>query len=127
MSDDTIRTIEAIDARRNQAALAKDAATLREILADDMLYVHGSAVAEDKALYIERVCHNGHYDYKLLENQRRNFRVYGDTVLVDGDVHIKVVTKGGPKDFVSRYLQAWVKRDGRWQMVSWQSTPIPAA
>lgn len=126
MSDDIIRAIEAVDARRVEATIAKNAAALAETLADDLLYVHGNAVGETKAEYSDRVC-NGHYDYRGLTSVRRRFRVYGDTALVDGDLRIQVVTQGVPKDFVSRYLQAWVKRDGRWQMVSWQSTPVPAA
>ncbi len=126
MSATDIQAIEAADARRCQAALDKDAATLRELMGDDLLYVHSSATAEDKATYIDRVV-NGFYDYKGFTHIRRNFRVYGDVALVDGDVRIQVVVKGGLKDFVSRYLQAWARRDGRWQVVSWQSTPVPAA
>jgi hypothetical protein len=127
MTDPTlISAIEAADARRAQATLAKDRATLEQVLADELLYVHGSAVGEDKALYIDRVC-SGHYDYKALTGLRRNFRIFGEVALVDGDVRIQVVTAGNPRDFVSRYLQVWVLRNGAWQMVSWQSTPVPAA
>lgn len=126
MSDAIKQAIEALDDERSRATVAKDAATLNRVLADDLLYVHGNATGENKSLYIERVT-GGFYDYKALTSQRRNYRVYGDVVLVDGDVRIQVVTNGTPKDFVSRYLQAWVQRDGAWQMVSWQSTPVPAA
>ncbi len=125
MNPADIKAIEEADARRCKAALDKDAATLRELLGDDLLYVHSSATAEDKATYIERAC-TGYYDYQGITQIRRSFRSYGDVVLVDGDVRIQVVVKSGAKDFVSRYLQAWTRRDGRWQMVSWQSTPIPA-
>lgn len=125
MNPADIKAIEEADARRCKAALDKDAATLREVLGDDLLYVHSSATAEDKATYIERAC-TGYYDYQGITQIRRSFRGYGDVVLVDGDVRIQVVVKSGAKDFVSRYLQAWTRRDGRWQMVSWQSTPIPA-
>ena len=122
----TIQEIEAVDARRVAATVGKDAAALRELFGDDLIYVHGSATAENRELFIERAT-TGFYDYRVITNQRRNFRVYGDVVLVDGDTRIQVDVKGAPKDFVTRYLQAWVRRDGRWQMVSWQSTPMPAA
>ena len=121
----TIAEIEAVDARRMEATLAKDAAALRDILAEELLYVHGSSTAENRDLFIERTT-TGFYDYKALTSQRRNHRIYGDVALVDGDVRIEVIVKGTPKDFVTRYLQTWVKRDGRWQMTSWQSTPVPA-
>ena len=121
-----IQEIEAADARRVAATLAKDASALRQVLSDDMLYVHGSAVAESRDVFIERAT-TGFYEYKTLTNIRRNFRIYGDAALVDGDVRIQVDVKGAAKDFVSRYLQAWVKKYGRWQMTSWQSTPVPSA
>ena len=126
MNPQDIQAIEQIDARRCKAALEKDAAALNEVLGDDLLYVHGSGVSESKGLYIDRVC-NGHYDYKGFTQIRRAFRGFGDTVLVDGDVRIQVVVPAGARDFTSRYLQVWARRGGSWQMVSWQSTPLPAA
>jgi uncharacterized protein (TIGR02246 family) len=122
----TIQAIEAIDARRVDATLAQDAAALREIFGDDLIYVHGSAVAESRDVFIERAT-TGFYVYRALTTQRRNYRELGDVVLVDGDVRIQVCVKGTDKDFVTRYLQVWARRDGRWQMISWQSTPVPAA
>ena len=121
-----IQEIEAVDAQRTAATIAKDAKALHEVFGADMLYVHGSATAESRELFIERAT-TGYYDYQGITSLRRQFRVYGDVVLVDGDTRIQVVVKGTPRDFVTRYLQAWVKRDGRWQMVTWQSTPVPAS
>ncbi|MBP8306972.1 MAG: nuclear transport factor 2 family protein [Burkholderiaceae bacterium] len=126
MDNNDIKAIEAADARRAKATLDKDTATLQSLLGDDLLYVHGSGTAETKEQYIGLIA-SGHYDYKSLTQLRRAFRGYGDLVLVDGDVRIQVVVPAGERNFVSRYLQAWAKRDGRWQMVSWQSTPLPAA
>ena len=126
MDTNDIKAIEEADARRTKATLEKDTATLATLFGDDLLYVHGSGVAETKAQYIDLIG-KGHYDYKALTQVRRSFRGFGDVVLVDGDVRIQVVVPSGARDFVSRYLQAWAKRDGRWQMVSWQSTPLPAA
>jgi ketosteroid isomerase-like protein len=96
------------------------------LIGDDLRYVHSSATDEHKALYIERVT-TGHYDYKTLENIKRDFRVVGDTVLVNGDIRIELLLKGAPKLVLSRYLQVWAKRTSGWQMVSWQSTPIPSS
>ena len=56
MSADIIQAIEAIDARRCQATIAKDRAVMDEILADDMVYVHSSAVAERRAANATAVC-----------------------------------------------------------------------
>ena len=126
MDTNDIKAIEEADARRTKATLDKDTAILATLFGDDLLYVHGSGTAETKEQYIGLIA-SRHYDYRSLTQLRRSFRGYGDLVLVDGDVRIQVVVPAGERNFVSRYLQAWAKRDGRWQMVSWQSTPLPAA
>ena len=126
MDNNDIKAIEEADARRTKATLDKDTATLATLFGDDLLYVHGSGTAETKEQYIGLIA-SRHYDYRSLPQLPRAFRGYCDLVLVDGDVRIQVVVPAGERNFVSRYLQAWAKRDGRWQMVSWQSTPLPAA
>ena len=123
--NDIVATITALDKRREQATLAKDAAALDELLDVDMRYVHRSSVCEDKALYIERSC-TGHYDYRAFELIDREFRVFGDhTVLVNGDVRVQVVVAGTRKEFVSRFLQAWVRRDEGWKLASYHSINVP--
>jgi ketosteroid isomerase-like protein len=121
----TIAELEALDERRAAATIAKDRATLEALLAPDLRYVHSSSVDEDRATYIERAT-TGWYDYRALTSLRRDWRVWGDTALCNGDVRIDVVVKAGPKSFVSRYLQVWRRGPSGWQMVSWQSTPVPA-
>ncbi|MGE0311642.1 MAG: nuclear transport factor 2 family protein [Lautropia sp.] len=124
--DHIIGAIEALDAERSAATLAADRSALERIIGDDLRYVHGSGADEDKAKYLERLG-NGYYDYQSLKVLRRDFRVLGDVVLVNGDIDIDVIVeKTKHKRFTSRYLQVWARRAAGWQMVSWQSTPLPA-
>ncbi|WP_187272254.1 nuclear transport factor 2 family protein [Zeimonas arvi] len=126
MSDQTIiADIEALDARRVAATLERDFAALDALIGDDLVYVHSSAAVEDRALYLERL-RNGHYVYRGLTGLKRDHRVLGDVVLVNGEVRIDVEVQGKAKQVNARYLQVWARRPGGWQMVSWQSTPIPA-
>ena len=120
-----VAELEAIDDRRAAATIAKDRATLESLFAPDLIYVHSSATAEDRATFVERAC-TGHYDYTALIPLARAWRVWGDTALCNGDVRIRVTVKGTPKEFVSRYLQVWRRGPSGWQMASWQSTPVPA-
>lgn len=121
-----IAELEALDECRAAVTLAKDRATLEALLADDLHYVHSSAVDEDKATYIERTC-TGWYDYKGLTPIQREWRFWGDTALCNGECRIQVMARGTMKDFVSRYLQVWRRGPQGWQMASWQSTLVPAA
>lgn len=120
-----VAEIEAADARRCQATIDADIDALEALIGEDLRYVHSSATDETRPLYFERL-RDGYYRYTGLTVLARDFRVYGDVVLVNGDQRIEVLVNGNPKDFVTRYLQVWARRDDRWQMVSWQSTPIPA-
>lgn len=125
MSDQSIITeIEALEARRRKALVDKDFATLSDMMDEALLYVHSSAVAEDKALYLKKL-RDGHYLYSDLKSVRRELRVFGDVVLANGDLQITVKVAGTDKVIMSRYLQAWARRASGWKMVSWQSTPIP--
>jgi hypothetical protein len=40
-------------------------------------------------------------------------------------VRIDILVEGQPKIMNSRYTDVWVKGAKGWQMVAWQSTPIP--
>ena len=39
---------------------------------------------------------------------------------------IKVTSNGTPNAFGVRFTDVYARRDGRWQMVTWQSTKLPA-
>ena len=123
---DIIAQLEALDQQRTQSILQRNFAALAPLLGDDLRYIHSSAVQENKAQYLEKLT-NGHYIYHGLDVQQREFRVLGDVVLVNGDLRIDVEVKNTRKVVLSRYLQVWARRPSGWQMVSWQSVPVPAA
>jgi ketosteroid isomerase-like protein len=123
---DTIAQIEALDNQRTKSILSRDFATLEKLMGDDLRYIHSSAVQENKAEYLEKLT-SGHYLYHGLDVQQREYRVLGDVVLVNGDLRIEVEVKGTRKVVLSRYLQVWARRASGWQMVSWQSVPVPTA
>lgn len=126
MSDQKIfDEITRLDTQRTDATLAKDVGTVANIIGSTLRYIHGSGTDETRELYLERLT-SGHYDYKKQEVTKREFRRFGDTVLVHGDMHIQVTVQGNDKDFMTRYLQVWALEGGDWKFVAWESTPLPA-
>lgn len=123
---DIIAQIESLDQQRSQAILQRNFAALASLLGEDLRYIHSSAVQENKSQYLDKLT-SGHYLYHGLDVQQREFRVLGDVVLVNGDLRIDVEVKSTRKVVLSRYLQVWARRAGGWQMVSWQSVPVPQA
>ncbi|MFN5152568.1 MAG: nuclear transport factor 2 family protein [Burkholderiales bacterium] len=120
-----IEVLEAAEAARCDALLKQQIDALESLIGDDLHYVHSSATAEDKALYLARL-RDKYYVYHGLQSLAREWRVFNDLALCNGDIGIEVEVKGARKHIKSRYLQVWAKRASGWQMISWHSTPMPA-
>jgi len=118
---DTIRELES---RRFRAMIEADAAALETLLADNMVYTHSNATTDGKASYIAGVKAKK-WQYRQIDRPTEEIQVHGDTAVVSGHVRIDILVDGKPKILNSRYLDVWVKGAKGWQMVAWQSTPIP--
>ena len=123
MSD--LDVIAELDERRRQAMLAADVAVLDAMFVDDLSYTHSNAVSERKALYLERLAAK-HYDYRELNFLDQDIRTVGDAALVTGHMTGEVVIAGQSRKLNARTTVVWIRRDGRWQMLTFQSTPLPA-
>jgi len=121
---DIKNTIRELESRRFRAMIEADAATLEALLADSMVYTHSNATTDGKASYIAGV-RAKKWQYRKIERPAEDVQVYGDTAVVTGQVRIDIVVEGQPKIMNSRYTDVWVKGAKGWQMVAWQSTPIP--
>ena len=122
---DLKQTIRELEDRRFRAMIDCDAAALEQLLADAMLYTHSSSATDTKASYLAGI-RGGKWKYKKIERPEENIALHGDTAVVTGKVRIEVLVDGSAKTLNSRYSDVWVKGAKGWQMVVWQSTPIPA-
>ena len=119
------RAIIDLDRKRMRAMAAKDIDTLEAVLADDLIYTHSSARLDTKRSLIQAMV-SGTTVYTGIEPSDVKAQDLGDTVVLTGVAHIKVVSNGTPNAFGVRFTDVYAKRDGRWQMVTWQSTRLPA-
>ena len=113
-----------LDRRRMQAMAAKDYATLEAVIADDLIYTHSSARLDTKASLIGNM-QSGSTVYTSVEPSEVKAQDLGDTVVLTGIAQIKVTSGGKPNAFGVRFTDVYAKRNGRWQMVTWQSTKLP--
>ena len=113
----TEETIKANLDKFDVAAKAGDAATLNSLLAEELTFGHSSAKFENKAECVAALVKTKptytHRDVKV--------RVYGNTALVDMNMHIE------PQGFDIAVLQVWVKKGKDWLMVARHSTRLPKA
>jgi ketosteroid isomerase-like protein len=119
------QTIIDLDARRMRAMAAKDTATLEAVLADDLVYTHSSARLDTKRSLIDAMV-KGTTVYTGVEASDVTAQDLGDTVVLTGIARIKVVSNGTPNAFGVRFTDVYTRRNGNWQMVTWQSTRLPA-
>lgn len=117
--------LKALEDRRYQAMVVADVAVLNELLAEDMVYTHSNAVIDNKKSYIDGIV-SKRWAYAAAERPEETITVFGDTARIIGHVRLTLNNPDGSKRSVNaRFLNLWVKRQNRWQMVAWQSTPIP--
>jgi ketosteroid isomerase-like protein len=122
MAKDTIRKLED---RRFRAMCEADAATLEALLADTLVYTHSYGGADSKSSYLEGI-RSKKWLYRKIERPKENIQVHGDCAVVTGQVRIELLSEGKPKTLNSAYTDVWIKGPKGWQMVAWQSTPLPA-
>jgi ketosteroid isomerase-like protein len=121
---DNGRMIIDLDKKRMQAMAAKDFTTLNAVLADDLIYTHSSARLDTKQTLIGSM-QSGATVYTSVEPSEVKAQDLGDAVVLTGIAHIKVVSNGTPNAFGVRFTDVYAKRNGRWQMATWQSTRLP--
>ena len=114
-----------LDARRMAAMGKKDIATLRELIADDLIYTHSSARIDTKASLIGNM-ESGATVYSAVEPSKVVAQDLGDAVVLTGEAQIKVTSNGTPNAFGIRFMLVYANRGGKWQMTTWQSTRLPA-
>jgi ketosteroid isomerase-like protein len=118
------QTIIALDQKRMKAMADKDVATLRTLLADDLVYTHSSAKLDTKQSLIGAM-ESGATVYTGVEPSDVKAQDLGDSVVLTGTAAISVLSSGKPNSFRVRFTDVYTMRDGKWQMVTWQSTKLP--
>lgn len=114
-SDEVKKTIAGLEQEWAKAIVAKDAAAVGRLLADDFKGTSES-VLYSKADAIGDV--RGDTTYDALELTNIEVRVFGDTAIATMDQSERGKHAGEP--FSGHYLftNVWVKRNGQWQAVS---------
>ena len=109
----------------NEAFLIKkDRATMERLYADDYMYIHSNGTVANKTQDIAESL-SPDQAWTAHKSDDLKVRTYGDVAVVTG---LSTLT-GSSKGYVSgarRFTEVWVRRNGGWQMVSGQSTLVPA-
>jgi ketosteroid isomerase-like protein len=121
---DNGQTIIDLDRKRMDAMCQRDMATLKTLLADDLVYTHSSAKVDTKQSLLGAM-EAGTTVYTSIEPSDVQAQAFGDAVVLTGVARIDVTSSGRPLSFGVRFTDVYANRGGEWQMVAWQSTRLP--
>ena len=116
--------IHAAEDARYDAMIRVDGPALAAILADEFLYHQPSGKVANKQGYIASF-QSGEVKIKSARRYDVTIRVYGDFATAMGSTVVDLEMKGEARVVDLRYLNVWVLRDGRWQIVARQSAIKP--
>jgi uncharacterized protein (TIGR02246 family) len=117
--------VEAVERARFQTWIRGDAAGMNAALADDALYCHSNGQCQTKQELVAEVASRQRV-YKKMDLLAMKPKVLGpDAVMINGTVDVVAELPGRVAQFRGIYTSVYVKRDGRWQLLSWQSTTLP--
>jgi ketosteroid isomerase-like protein len=108
----------------DKAIVRKDRAAIESNMADDFRNIDGRGTVSAKKAFVD-----GLMDARLSIDpytvDELDVRRYGDVALLSG--HTKMTGRWEGESFTSeyRYIDVYVRRDGRWKVVSVQITRIP--
>lgn len=121
---DVEKELTALEDQWSDAYVKGDVAVLERIEADDIVQIDADGNVFTKADDIAEV-KAGIYKVKSWTREEMTVRPYGDTAVINGVTRTQGTYKGKDFDSRSRGTDTWMKKDGRWQCVSGQSTRIP--
>lgn len=116
MGIDSIRDeIIRLEKDRCAALTSGDVEALSDLMADDLVHIHGNGAIDDKAGYLEGV--ETKYVFHRVERGDLNTRVYADVVVVIGALDQTVSVRGTDKLNAIKAIttQTWVRSGASWK------------
>ena len=107
-----------------KAVVQSDVGTMDRLLAYETICTDPGGGVWDKSQYLEFV-RVDRWHVESYELKDTKVHVYGDAAVVTGLLLTNINSKRWPR-VVERYTKTWVRRQGTWQCVAWQTMVIEA-
>jgi hypothetical protein len=116
-----IREIVDMERQAKDATLHRDADFTQRTLAEDYVAITplGQVTTKVEAIAARK---SGQLRYEAMNVTDMVVRIYGDTAVVTARADVKGHQLGEDFSGPYRYTRVWVRRNGRWQTVSYQAT-----
>ncbi|MBA2354088.1 MAG: nuclear transport factor 2 family protein [Acidobacteria bacterium] len=117
-------TLMQIERDATAAIIKRDVKAITPLMADDYVFTGPDAQVQTKAQFIADLS-SGDLALEASEIQDMKVRVYGETAVVTYATTDRGTYKGRDIGGRYRWTDVFVRRGGRWQLVSAQGTAIP--
>ncbi|MGI9169618.1 MAG: nuclear transport factor 2 family protein [Caulobacteraceae bacterium] len=115
--------ISTLEARWTAALLAKDQATLGELLAPEFQLVGVRSTGVGAVHRAEWLTTAGSITFHDFETETTSVELFGDAALATVEGHWDIMFGGRPIKENFYVTDVWVRRDGRWRVVRRHSSP----
>jgi ketosteroid isomerase-like protein len=121
VEQETIRQIVDMERQSKEATLRRDSDFPARALSEDYVAITplGQITTKKEALSARR---SGQLRYEAMNITDMVVRVYGDTAVVTARADVKGRQLGEDFSGPYRYTRVWVRKNGQWQVVSYQAT-----
>ena len=118
---EAIREIIEMERQAKEASLHRDADFSRQTLAEDYVAITplGQVTTKQDSVSARK---SGQLRYDTINVSDMVVRVYGDTAVVTARADVRGRQLGEDFSGPYRYTRVWIRRNGHWQMVSYQAT-----
>ena len=110
---------------RAAAVVKGDVATLEKLTSDDYILINANGQLSDKSTTMNNI-KTGNIKLTANDVSDLKVRVYGDTAVVTGKADSKGTIGGRELKGPVMFTRVYVKKNGKWQSVAFQQTPIVA-
>jgi uncharacterized protein (TIGR02246 family) len=117
------KEVRQLEEQLRAAAVKRDTAAFDRLLADDYTSTNLNGLTRSKAEVIADA-KSGAAKTESLTLDNVKVRVYGDAAVLTADRTVKSTLRGQDTSGRLREIRVFVKRNGRWQAVAMQTTPI---
>ena len=117
------QTLVELERSWNEAFYAKDVEFLDSVLAEEFVATYDDGSQGDRNRELEL---SASFNQRVISADQEDFtvRVYGDAAVIWFTLRLVGLRQGQRAEVAFRYTDVWVRRDGRWQCVSAQSTRV---
>lgn len=106
------------------AMTRKDTAFLKNLLSDDLVYIHSNGLTETKQEHLHAIA-SGAIVYRSMDRKAgTRMRRYGKWAITNGAMHVTGLLNGNPFELQLRYTAIYRKKKGMWRLLNWQSTRV---